>query len=163
MKEKIIDASIESLRHEGLKFSVDTLADKLKISKKTIYKHFPDKETLALALYDKYYTDAKKQAAELIKNTPLSFREELLQRYYDSKFMTRGDIFNKYIMNQSLRSYTTKQNDALWNIISSSFQHENTETDVNAIRIIVDGSFEKLCNDGLNPGAVIERLVNLLW
>lgn len=29
MKERIIDASIESLRQEGLRFSVDTLAERL--------------------------------------------------------------------------------------------------------------------------------------
>lgn len=57
MREKIIEASIEALKKEGLKFSVDTLADGLKISKKTLYKFFPDKQALALALYEKYYTD----------------------------------------------------------------------------------------------------------
>ena len=36
MKDRIIRESIESLRQEGLKFSVDTLADKLRISKKTV-------------------------------------------------------------------------------------------------------------------------------
>ncbi len=30
---------------------------KLKISKKTVYKHFPDKQTLAVALYEKYFSD----------------------------------------------------------------------------------------------------------
>ncbi|MGN1480125.1 MAG: TetR/AcrR family transcriptional regulator, partial [Acutalibacteraceae bacterium] len=59
MKDRIIYESIESLRREGLKFSVDTLAENLKISKKTVYKYFPDKETLALALYEKYYNDAE--------------------------------------------------------------------------------------------------------
>ncbi len=34
MKDKIIHESINSLRQDGLKFSIDTLADKLKISKK---------------------------------------------------------------------------------------------------------------------------------
>ena len=37
MKERIIRESIESLRREGLRFSVDTLAERLNISKKTIY------------------------------------------------------------------------------------------------------------------------------
>lgn len=40
MKERIINESIESLRREGLKFSIDTLAEKLNISKKTVYKYF---------------------------------------------------------------------------------------------------------------------------
>ena len=42
MRDKIVEASIEALRNEGLKFSVDTLADSLRISKKTVYKFFPD-------------------------------------------------------------------------------------------------------------------------
>lgn len=44
MRDAIIRASIESLRQEGLKFSVDTLSDKMKISKKTVYKYLPDAE-----------------------------------------------------------------------------------------------------------------------
>ena len=56
MRNAIVRAAIESLRKEGLKFSVDTLCDKMKISKKTVYKHFPDKETLAVALYEKYFS-----------------------------------------------------------------------------------------------------------
>ena len=51
LREAIIQTSIESLRQEGLKFSVDTLCDKMKISKKTVYKYFPDKQALAVALY----------------------------------------------------------------------------------------------------------------
>lgn len=52
MKEAILQVAIEILRQEGLKFSVDSLSDRLKISKKPIYKHFSNKETLAFALYE---------------------------------------------------------------------------------------------------------------
>ena len=94
MKDRIVRASIECLRNEGLKFSIDLLANKLKISKKTIYKYFPDKETLSIVLYETYYSDAAKQAMELIgKNTEKSHKE-LLYIYFDSKGMTRNDIFN---------------------------------------------------------------------
>lgn len=34
MKNKIIEESITSLQQEGLRFSVDTLAERLKVSKK---------------------------------------------------------------------------------------------------------------------------------
>ena len=102
MKDMIVRASIEGLRNEGLKFSVDLLANKLKISKKTIYKYFPDKETLSMALYETYYSDAAKQVRELIsKNTEESYKE-LLSIYFDSKRMTHNDIFNKYKLNQTI-------------------------------------------------------------
>ncbi|MGN0467708.1 MAG: TetR/AcrR family transcriptional regulator [Acutalibacteraceae bacterium] len=160
MKDKITDAAIESLRQEGLKFSVDTLANKLKISKKTIYKFFPDKEALAVALYEKYYADIKKRAKALIAENSLSLNSDLLYLYFDSKTMTRKDIFNKYKLNDAMYSFAKKQNDELWKIISSSFGGASCDNE--AIRIIVDGTFEKLCSCALNPDAVIERLVNLL-
>lgn len=39
MNEKIIVCAIELIRKIGLKFSLDELATKFKISKKTIYKY----------------------------------------------------------------------------------------------------------------------------
>lgn len=163
MKDKIIQASIEGIKNEGLKFSVDVLANKLKISKKTVYKYFPDKETLARALYETYYSDATKQARELInKNTEESYKK-LLYLYFDSKKMTHSDIFNKYKLNQTIYAYTKEKADILWEIIASSFFGTLSETDKKAFRIIVDGSFEKLCSDCTALENVIERLVRLLW
>lgn len=163
MKDKIVQASIEGLRKEGLKFSVDLLANKLKISKKTIYKYFPDKETLSIALYETYYSDAAKQAEKLIsKNTKESYKE-LLYIYFDSKRMTHNDIFNKYKLNQTIYAYTKEKSDCLWEIIAASFVGKLSETDKKVLRIIVDGSFEKLCEDCMVLEGVIERLVKLLW
>ncbi|HIT17242.1 MAG TPA: TetR/AcrR family transcriptional regulator, partial [Candidatus Caccosoma faecigallinarum] len=55
IKTKIIQQSIKSLQAEGLRFSIDLLAKELKISKKTIYKYFKNKEALAMAIYEKFY------------------------------------------------------------------------------------------------------------
>lgn len=160
MKDKIIESSIEALKKDGLKFSVDTLADSLKISKKTVYKFFPDKETLALALYEKYYTNAINRAKELISSNSALSVEELLYLYFDSKTMTRRDIFNKYKLNNTIYAFAASKNDDLWLLMASSFKEE--ATDKQTFRIIVDGAFEKLCNDGINPDNVIKRLVDLL-
>ena len=163
MKDKIIRASIEGLRNEGLRFSVDLLANKLKISKKTIYKYFPDKEALSIALYETYYSDAARQAKELISQNTEGSYEELLYLYFDAKRMTRNDIFNKYKLNQTIYTYTKEKSDCLWEIIAASFGDDLSERDKNALRIIVDGSFEKLCEDSTELQKVIERLVNILW
>lgn len=163
MKDRIVRASIEGLRNEGLKFSIDLLANKLKISKKTIYKYFPDKETLSIALYETYYSDAAKQARELISKNTEESHKELLYIYFDSKRMTRNDIFNKYKLNQTIYAYTKEKSDCLWKMIAASFRRDLSETDKNVFRIIVDGSFEKLCEDCTALKDVIERMVNLLW
>ena len=76
--------------------------------------------------------------------------------------MIRKDIFNKYKLNKTICSYATEQNDALWEIVTASFDGQTSEADRKTLRIIVDGSFEKLCNARLDPDAVIERLVQLL-
>ncbi|MGN0152307.1 MAG: TetR/AcrR family transcriptional regulator [Wujia sp.] len=167
MRDKIIKESIESLQQEGLKFSVDTLAEKLKVSKKTIYKYFPNKEALALAMYEQYYLEAARQADLIIHEGKDTLYRELLHLYYDSKKMIRGEIFNKYKLNEVIHSYTTKQNDSLWMMISSSFRDTLTDKDKNALRIIIDGTFEKLCNTEMDselPDSdfIIERLVKLL-
>ncbi|MGM9644167.1 MAG: TetR/AcrR family transcriptional regulator [Eubacteriales bacterium] len=163
MKERIIRESIESLRREGLRFSVDTLAEKLNISKKTIYKFFPTKEALALALYQRYYADAKEQASRLAaENSPAS-HSELLTLYLDAKSMTGCDIFNKYKLNDAIFSYTAEENDSLWAIILSSLPDGISQEEGFSLRVIVNGALEKICNEKITPSGVIDRLVNVLW
>lgn len=163
MKDRIICESIESLRKEGLRFSVDTLAERLNISKKTIYKYFPNKEALAFALYQRYYADIKAQAERLAAEGSVAAHVKLLTLYFDAKSMTSCDIFNKYKLNEALYAYTTEQNGSLWEIIISSLDDGILEQDKISLRIIVDGSFEKLCNEKIAPNGVIDRLVNILW
>lgn len=163
MKEHIICEAIDSLRKEGLRFSIDTLAERLNISKKTIYKYFPNKEALALALYQRYYTDIKVQANRLAAESSVAAHLKLLTLYFDAKSMTSCDIFNKYKLNEALFSYTTEQNNNLWEIILSSLNDDIPEQDKISLRIIVNGSFEKLCNEKIAPDGVIDRLVNILW
>lgn len=163
MKNKIIQASIEGIRNEGLKFSVDLLANRLKISKKTVYKYFPDKETLAKALFEAYYSDITEQAERLLLENTEEACKKLLYLYFDSKKMTHRDIFNKYKLNQTLYTYIKEKADLLWDLIAASFAGALSETDKKAFRIIVDGSFEKLCMDCTVLDTVVERLVKWLW
>lgn len=160
MKERIVCESIASLRQEGLRFSVDTLAERLNISKKTIYKYFPNKEALALALYQRYYADIKLQAQRLVSENSALAHSELLSLYFDAKSMTGSDIFNKYKLNEALRSYTAEQNDDLLEII---FSGGITEQDKISLRIIVNGIFEKLCNERIMPDGIIDWLVKKIW
>lgn len=161
VRNKIIAESISSLRREGLKFSVDTLAERLKISKKTVYKYFPDKEALALALYEKYYGDAARLAGELMGNEN-SAPADLLRLYFDSKTMIRSEIFNKYKLNGSIYSYAAGQNDALWSMLAPAFSRGKSKAETETFRVIVDSSFEKLADSRLAPDAVIEMLVRLI-
>lgn len=163
MKDRIIYESIESLRQEGLRFSVDTLAERLNISKKTVYKYFPNKEALAFALYQRYYDDIKIRADELSGESSASAHFELLSLYFDAKIMTSSNIFNKFKLNEAIYSYTAEQNDILLTTIFSSLDDGISERDKISLQIIVDSSFERLCNEKIAPDGVMEWLVNILW
>lgn len=162
MKDQIIYETITSLRQEGLRFSVDTIAERLHISKKTIYKHFPNKEALALALYQRYYADTLAQAHRLTAENSVLARSKLFYLYFDAKLMTSCEIFNKYKLRETIYSYTAEQNDNLLAIILSSLDDSISEQDKISLRIIINGSFEKLCNEKIPPQGVIEWLVKIL-
>lgn len=162
MRDRIIEASIECLRRDGLRFSVDELAARLRISKKTIYRHFPDKEALARAIYETYYAQARRQAQEILSGGGEDVRAALLRLYYDSRVMQREEIFNKFALNASIRAYAHAQGDALWEEISSPFEQALTEGEREATRLIVDGALGRLYAVGAEPDAVLERLVRVL-
>lgn len=163
MRERIICESISSLRQEGLRFSVDTLAERLNVSKKTIYKFFPNKEALAFALYQRYYTDVKDEMRQLIKENSVSARSRLLLLYFDAKSMTCKDIFNKYKLNGALFSYTAEQNDILLEMILLSINVDFSEREKSNLQTVINGTFEKLCDEKTAPDGVVTWLENKLW
>lgn len=161
MKDKIIDTAIESLRIEGLKFSVDNIASNLKISKKTIYKFFPDKEYFAHAIYEKYYSRISDSVGEIEKSgNNINFR--LLMVYRDACFMTRSEIFNKYKLNDCLYSYVMKLQNELWSRIISLIAPSASQTDKAIFRAIIEGTFEKTEEYSAPSALIIEKLVKIL-
>ena len=57
MREKIIDATVEEFKQNGLKFTMNDLAKRLGISKKTIYTVFESKQAVLVAVADRYAAD----------------------------------------------------------------------------------------------------------
>lgn len=53
MREKIIDATVEEFKQNGLKFTMNDLAKRLGISKKTIYTVFESKQAVLVAITGK--------------------------------------------------------------------------------------------------------------
>ena len=161
MKDEIIKASIESLKTEGLKFSVDMLAEKLKISKKTIYKYFSSKEALARAIYESYYNNAEYEIGKILSQADYKI-EKLLWIYYDSQAMTDHGIFNKYNLNDVIRKYAFARHFHIWEKISECIGSGKTESELDALEIIVDGTLKELTGSRVKPELVIEKLVKIL-
>lgn len=161
MRDKIIDTAIESLRTEGLKFSVDTIASKLKISKKTIYKFFPNKENFAYAIYEKYYCRISKIVDEIEESANnINFR--LLMVYRDVCFMIRSEIFNKYKLNDCVYSYVMKLQNELWSRIISLIAPSASQTEASIFRAIIEGAFENAEKYSAPSELMVEKLVKIL-
>lgn len=160
VRSLIIKESANSLKTDGLKFSVDTLSAKLKISKKTVYKYFSSKQELAIAVYDYFYNDVNGRiscfTSENLKDKVLF----LLNVYFESSLMTHDEIFNKYALNDSVRSYAKGNHIKVWNRICSvvGLSDETAES----AKIIVDGAFKELRNNAQASEKVIGFLVDCL-
>ncbi|MGN0523890.1 MAG: TetR/AcrR family transcriptional regulator [Eubacterium sp.] len=161
MREKIINAAIESLRTEGLKFSVDTIASRLKISKKTIYKLFPSKEALAYEIYEEYYRRALENVRK-IENEGNNIEIRLLMLYQDAAHMIRSEIFNKYKLNDGVHSVVIRLQNDLWSKIISIIAPSSSQAEERVLRSIIEGAFEKAADYDAPTDIIAEKLVNLL-
>lgn len=158
MKNKIIDESINSLRQKGLRFSIDTLAEKMKISKKTIYTYFSNKEELAYAIYEKYYFELTRKAQAIIRKQSSLAEEQLLLCYFDSAKMVSGEIFNKYSLNQSVGSFALQHHLNVWNLIRPHICDTMSIEESEIYKLIVDGSFDKAISYQRDPIKIIRML-----
>lgn len=158
MKEKIIEESLKSLRQEGLRFSVDTLAERLRISKKTIYKHFPTKEVLALAMYEKYYRDLEEKVRDISLADETGTAEVLLSLYFDSAKMCRKEIFNKYCLNAAIGDFALQNHWNIWNGIKPCICRGMDDEEAEIYKWITDGAFDQAIQHEAGPKAVIGML-----
>lgn len=77
LKETILKGTIQVFNDKGLKFTMDDIAERLKISKKTLYKVFDDKEALFLAMVDYIFDSIKESEREVVENKHLSTVEKI--------------------------------------------------------------------------------------
>ncbi|MGN1042496.1 MAG: TetR/AcrR family transcriptional regulator [Christensenellales bacterium] len=158
MKEAIINVSIKNLQKEGLRFSVDTIARELKISKKTVYKYFADKEELAFAVYNKFYYDIRIKLNRLLESDGNICIYSVLSTYLTSFYMVRKEIFNKFVLNQALETYALYLHKGIWEKIKTVFPAERQEIS----KLLIDGTFEKLCDSSVDAEQTVKALIKAL-
>lgn len=157
MKTKILEVSIRGLQKDGLRFSVDTIAKELKISKKTVYKFFPSKEDLAVAVYEKFYEEIGKKIDGLSEKNINAVFPEWLDLYYTSYRMIREDVFNKFALNEAVKKLAAAKHGEVKNKFKAVLPTDDGE----AVVFIIDGVFEKLNGRPLTP-PIAEKLERLI-
>lgn len=71
LREQILLSAISLFNESGFKFTMDDIARRLSISKKTIYTVFRDKESLFLAMVDYLFDGIKTSEKAIVENDSL--------------------------------------------------------------------------------------------
>lgn len=77
LREEILEGTMQIFNQKGLKFTMEDVAKGLKISKKTIYTVFQDKEELFLEMVDYLFDTIKESERQVVENTELSTLEKV--------------------------------------------------------------------------------------
>ena len=65
---KIVNATIDIFREKGVKFTMDDLANRLGVSKRTLYENIDSKETLLNLLVDEVFDSVTEKGKEVIND-----------------------------------------------------------------------------------------------
>jgi AcrR family transcriptional regulator len=77
LKEELIQVVIEEFNEKGIKFTMDDIARRLGVSKRTIYSVVEDKETLFMEAVDCVFTAIKESEAAIIQDESLELIEKI--------------------------------------------------------------------------------------
>lgn len=105
MKDTILAAAIEEVTLRGLRFTMQDLATRLRVSKRSIYENFSSKEELVRYMVDAILTDMSTQEQAILeaKTSCINRLEQLLTVHpYEA------EMFNKNIY-EDLRRFFPKQ------------------------------------------------------
>lgn len=103
LRERILEVTIEEFNEKNLKFTMDDIAKKLQISKKTIYTMFPDKDTLFMETVNYGFGQLKLSEKEILKDESLDIVEKIKRilivlpnRYQNIDFRQIHQLREKY-------------------------------------------------------------------
>lgn len=77
MYDEIIKAAIEEFNEKGIKFTMDDLAERMRISKRTIYDNITSKEALIANVIERVFYDIKQQEKEIVNDPKLVITEKI--------------------------------------------------------------------------------------
>ena len=66
--EKIFDGAVEEFQYSGFRFTMDALAKRIGISKRTLYETIPSKEAVIEMVIDRTFEDIKEQQKVILNH-----------------------------------------------------------------------------------------------
>lgn len=121
IKDRIIRASIEEIQEKGVKFSVDDLAKRLGISKRTLYQYFSSKAEILDLIIDQTFAEYDQKANIIIEDNTLTLLEKIksvitvLPEHYELVSLTILDQMKRYYPEQWSKMDQHLKND--WDLL----------------------------------------------
>ncbi|KYG59515.1 TetR/AcrR family transcriptional regulator [Planococcus maritimus] len=103
MKNRIIQAFIEETRNNGIKFTMDNLAKRLGISKRTLYENFSSKLEILETIIDQAFTEYNSRAQAIREDDALDLQEKIHQLIV--LIPNHNDFFDLRVLEQLKRYY----------------------------------------------------------
>ncbi|ERI07344.1 transcriptional regulator, TetR family [Aneurinibacillus aneurinilyticus ATCC 12856] len=77
MRERILKAFIEEIRENGMKFTMDDLAKRLGISKRTLYEHFSSKVEILETIIEQTFSEVEHKTEIIVQDENLTILEKI--------------------------------------------------------------------------------------
>ncbi|WP_318617279.1 TetR/AcrR family transcriptional regulator [Sporosarcina sp. YIM B06819] len=103
MKTRIINAFIEETRNNGIKFTMDDLARRLGISKRTLYEHFSSKVDILDSIIDITLAEFDEQTRRILNDPALNLLGKI--RKVIAVVPEYNEFYDLRILEQLKRSY----------------------------------------------------------
>lgn len=141
MKSRIIQAFIEETRVNGIKFTMDDLAKRLGISKRTLYEHFSSKLEILESIIDLTLSEFDERSRQIIEDNSLSLQEKI--RHTITIMPEHNDFYDLRILDQLKRHYPEQ-----WERINRELHQWD--------------DLKKLLEEGMETGLLKEQNIDLL-
>ncbi|WP_111323823.1 TetR family transcriptional regulator [Thermosporothrix hazakensis] len=142
MKDRIIAAFIEELHEKGMKFSMDDLAKRLGISKRTLYEHFSSKVEILETIIEQTFRETEEKTQQILNNGDLSLLEKI--RGVVTTLPAHNEFYDVRVL-QQLKRYFPEQ----WARVNSALND-----DWKPLRVLIE--------QGMREGVIKQQNVNLV-
>lgn len=171
MKQQIIDACIALFNEKGCRFTLDDIVQKLKVSKKTIYKYFLSKEDIFKTIIDDAYDDIHYKQNLIFHDNTLTLKEKMygvctIETKYDSQINLK-QIYELEQLLPEVYQYFMRKYELGWEIVEDLLKQgirEGIFEDVNialviklltkGMKMICQGNFQEENNITYNEALV---------
>ena len=141
MKARIMKGFLEEVHEKSMKFTMDDLAKRLGISKRTLYEHFSSKTDILDAIIDSTLNEFDEKTEMIIQDPELSLLEKI--KKVITVIPKYNDFYNWQILDQMKKSHP-----AQWERVNAALNEWD--------------DLRELIEQGIREGLIVEQNVSLL-